>query len=434
VIGAPKGPLFMRHAISLFSSAGIGELGLVNNGVSVLAACELHGARCGLYRQNFPDTKMFEGDINTFKADIVSFTRGCLGKEQLFLLYATPPCQGMSTNGVGKLNAEVRAGNRAEGDKRNLLILPALEIVEQLQPMWVLFENVPGMRRTSIPVDGEMRPILEIVHSRLVKLGYEGGAEVVECSDYGVPQTRKRLITVYAKHIRAHESFLENGMTFLPRKRAVPAKTLREAIGHLPPLDASEGKNASPDYHPLHRVNVLSKEKYWWVSNTPEGDTAYNNQCVNPLCLFRENPLHVDQKVEGRWRSNGGTPIYCLKCGELLPRPSMVDESGKRRLIKGFHSAYRRMRHDEPARALTRNFPFEASDNKIHPTQNRVLSVYEAMIVQSIADYGYEWISDGKPAGSKLIADSIGESVPPLLIDQIVKNMICFSSEWQSDS
>ena len=372
---------------------------------------------------------MFEGDINQHKEDMITYTKDRLAGDQLFLVYATPPCQGMSTNGVGKLNAEVRAGNRCEEDKRNALILPALDVIEQLMPLWVLFENVPGMRRTSIPSGGGYKLILEIVDARLRKLGYEGQAEVVECSDYGVPQTRKRLITIYTLDERSHHAFVLEGMTFLPRKQTTRRLTMRDAIGHLPPLDAKDGMNAAPDFHPLHRVNILSREKYWWVEHTPEGDTAYNNQCVNPSCLFQNNPLHVDKKVEGRWRSNGDTPIHCQKCGELLPRPSMLDKAGKRRLIKGFHSAYRRMKYDEPARALTRNFPFEASDNKIHPLQNRVLSVYEAMIIQTIADFGYEWIDAGKAAGSKLIADAIGESVPPLLINKIVTNMIRLSSE-----
>ena len=71
------------------------------------------------------------------------------------------------------------------------------------------------------------------------------------------------------------------------------------------------------------------------------------------------------------------------------------------------------MRWDEPAHALTRNFPFEASDNKIHPDQHRPLSIYEAMIIQTIADYNFSFEVNGKYANRKVIADVIGESVPP---------------------
>jgi DNA (cytosine-5)-methyltransferase 1 len=73
---------------------------------------------------------------------------------------------------------------------------------------------------------------------------------------------------------------------------------------------------------------------------------------------------------------------------------------------------------------LTSNFPFEASDNKIHPSQNRVLSTYEALVIQTIAEYPYRWIQDGKEASRTLVAHVIGESVPPRLIDLVVRKII----------
>ena len=102
----------------------------------------------------------------------------------------------------------------------------------------------------------------------------------------------------------------------------------------------------------------------------------------------------------------------------------MVDpKTGRRRLISGFHSAYRRMPWDQPARTLTRNFPFEASDNKIPPDQNRVLSIYEALVIQTINEFDYSWTIGGEPVTRSLIAQAIGESVPPKLIDYIVGKM-----------
>ena len=173
----------------------------------------------------------------------------------------------------------------------------------------------------------------------------------------------------------------------------------------------------------------MSPEKYWWVSHTPEGETAFNNQCVNPLCKFEGNYRHMDVVQDGRWQSSKSTPIYCEKCGELLPRPSLLDKkTGERRLIRGFHSSYRRMEWDKPSRALTSNFPFEASDNKIHPSQNRVLSTYEALLIQTIADYPYLWEVGGREASRTLVAHVIGESVPPKLIDFIASKIIRISA------
>jgi DNA (cytosine-5)-methyltransferase 1 len=82
------------------------------------------------------------------------------------------------------------------------------------------------------------------------------------------------------------------------------------------------------------------------------------------------------------------------------------------------------MAWDEPARTLTQNFIYEASDNKIHPSQNRVLSVYEAMIVQTIDRYRYDFSVNGAELSAARIAEVIGESVPPYIIQKICEVMI----------
>ena len=167
----------------------------------------------------------------------------------------------------------------------------------------------------------------------------------------------------------------------------------------------------------------MSDLKYLWVQHTQEGDTAFNNQCVNPQCLHDGTPGHRDVKIEGRWVSSKNIPIHCELCGKLLPRPHVV-ENGRARLLRGFHSAYRRMVWDEPARTLTQNFIYEASDNKIHPSQNRVLSVYEAMIVQTIDKYRYVFSVNGVELSAAKIAEVIGESAPPYIIQKICEFMI----------
>lgn len=92
--------------------------------------------------------------------------------------------------------------------------------------------------------------------------------------------------------------------------------------------------------------------------------------------------------------------------------------------MKAFTSAYKRMSWDEPASTLTQNFQYACSDNKLHPSQDRVLSLYEGLILQSIADYPYSFVIDGKQVPDGLIRDTIGESVPPKLIDLVSKHII----------
>ena len=413
-----------KPAISLFSSAGLGELGMVRNGIDILVANELLSDRCALYEHNYPSTQMVRGDIWQQKDLIIDYTRRKLGGRELFMAYATPPCQGMSTNGAGKLKALVAAGTRDEEDARNRLIIPALDVLCALRPRWVLLENVPGMQYTEIRTETGRHQILDYIRARLGP-DYAGGGEVLSCSDFGVPQLRRRLVTIFTRDPRGIQYFRANGLSFFPRRAHMKPATLRDAIGDFPPLDSKAGGNEARWFHPLHRVGVMKPEKYWWVSNTPEGETAFNNQCVNPSCGFQGNQRHFDLIEDGRWQASKVTPIFCARCGELLPRPSLVEKStGERRLIRGFHSAYRRMEWDKPSRALTSNFPFEASDNKIHPSQNRVLSIFEALVIQTVADYEYSWVVGRKDASKTLIAHAIGESVPPLLIDHIVEKFL----------
>lgn len=140
--------------------------------------------------------------------------------------------------------------------------------------------------------------------------------------------------------------------------------------------------------------------------------------------------FYIGAKVnrEGINQSNQETPLYCAKCGELLPRPSIEDKtSGELRLMKGFVSAYKRMNWNEPASTLTQNFQYACSDNKLHPSQSRVLSLYEGEVIQTIDKYHYSFEINGKYVSDGLIRDTIGESVPPMITDLICKNIINIS-------
>lgn len=416
-------------AICLFSSAGIGELGVEVAGISIACANEIVPYRVGLYRENFPNHEIVEGDIWEKREQIENVASGALGGDELFLVYATPPCQGMSTNGVGKLKRETIEGRRHSEDARNRLIIPTMALIKRLRPRWVLLENVPGMQNTVIREEnGKDIRILDFV-ARELGDEYVGKAEVVACEDFGIPQRRKRLITIFTREPGGKEYFRKNGGTFFGPELKEQRRTLRDAIGNLPELDSAPGKNERLDFHPYHYVNPIKDEKRWWIANTPEGETAFNNQCANQACLFDGNGRHRDESAdERRAGKKGPIPVYCAKCGSLLPRPVVREKDGTVRLVRGFHSAYRRMRWDEPAHTLTQNFIYEASDNKIHPTQNRVLSVLEALTIQTISKYKYRFEISGKPIGTARIAEVIGESVPPYLIEKICRMMIRVST------
>lgn len=424
-----------KKAISLFSSSGIGDLGLKANGIDTVLACELLPERMKLFLHNHTEAKGFCGDIFELKNDIIAYYKQNF-EEPPFIIIATPPCQGMSSNGMGTMLNNFKKGIRPKFDPRNRLIIPAIEIIKELQPEWVIFENVPNMVNTFIE-DGD--GIIKIIDYIFRELGneYVGEPKVIDVANYGVPQHRLRLLTILTKNKKGKDEFLKLG-TLLPTPTHSETDTmfsrrwltLRDAIYSLPPLSSRKGENIDP-INPLHKVPILDDVKLFWVSNTPEGQTAMNNQCVNPDCMFQGNTIHgTKHDSEGVNRANVDTPLYCQKCGALLPRPYVIDKkTGEKRIMKAFTSAYKRMFWDVPASTLTQNFQYACSDNKIHPSQDRVLSLYEGLIIQTIAQYPYSFEIDGKLVNDGLIRDTIGESVPPLLIDLIVKNILDITAQ-----
>lgn len=419
------------NAISLFSSSGIGDLGLKANNIETVSACEIIEERTKLFQANYPSTKCFCGDIWELEQEIINdYTQRF--NDSPFLILATPPCQGMSSNGMGKMLSDYRKGLRPKYDERNRLIIPALHIIKALQPQWIIFENVANMINTLI-LD-EQDELINVVDYIQKELGneYVGAPHVIDCADYGVPEHRIRLLTVFSRSKNAHRYFEANN-SFLPNKThsesgdlfTSPWITLKEAIGELPPLRAVKGKNIDR-INSLHKVPVLDEKKLWWLDNTPEGNTAFNNQCVNKDCLYTGNRLHgAKHNEEGINKFCEDTPLYCEKCGSLLPRPYVEEkDTGNKRIMKGFTSAYKRMFWNEPASTLTQNFQYACSDNKVHPSQTRVLSLWEGIVIQTISQYPYTFEIDGKLVKDGLIRDTIGESVPPKVIDLLCKKIL----------
>ncbi|HJT79437.1 MAG TPA: DNA cytosine methyltransferase, partial [Gemmataceae bacterium] len=423
------------------------DLGFRAAGVSFLAMCEKQHDRAALAQVNFPEARVYARDIEEAMAPLCQAVAEHLARagQELFLLSCTAPCQGMSKNGKGTLLSNVRKGIRLPLDPRNRLILPALRVVQRLRPRWVVFENVIEMRNTVIEDEqNEVRFILDVVSERLAP-DYAGQAYEVEFADYAIPQRRQRLITVFTRDALAREHF-ESGLPLVPppthaksaRQGLLRWVTVTEALKDFPPLDPIDEAHATCPSIPFHRVPVLDPKKYEWIRNTPPGKSAFDNQCVNPSCLFQGNRVHgASHGADGINRAHRDTPLYCQECGALLPRPYTL-EGGRMRLMSGYTSAYKRMDPGLPAPALTRNLSYPCSDQKLHPTQNRVLSLAEAMRIHTLDRYDYKWgpleYANGgrKKTATHIAPDSlvrlvIGESVPPLFFELLGKHILGFA-------
>ena len=417
-------------AISLFSSSGIGDIALQKNKIDVLVANELLEDRCSIYKRNFPKTHIVSGDIEQNHDEIIHQTKKRLGVSELDFALVTPPCQGMSKNGRGKLLAEIKAGRRPKIDPRNLLIIPALSILRSLNPKTIIFENVVEMKNTLIPREGAPKLILEVIRDALIDYTIE--VQSVELANYGVPQNRQRLITIATRDNKLIKYFNKFGTLFpvTTHAKQSPDKkkwvTVRDIIGKLEPLDGKTKFQSKKD--PLHRVPKLDDKKYRWIKCTPLNKSAFDNQCDK--CGFDENLTHMSSvNSEGINRPSSATPIYCQQCGELLPRP-VTKKNGTIKLMKGFTSAYKRMDWDSPASAVTRNFPYACSDKKIHPNQHRVLSIREACLLHTIDANDFIFENEyNKPATFTSIRDTLGESIPPKFLHTIINHFIRINKE-----
>ena len=100
----------MKKCVSLFSCAGMGDKGLEACGIHTIVANELVESRANLMQKNFPNTHVIIGDIWEKKNEIITSARNQLQGEQLFCMIISAPCQGASSNGMGRISSEIRKG------------------------------------------------------------------------------------------------------------------------------------------------------------------------------------------------------------------------------------------------------------------------------------------------------------------------------------
>ena len=414
---------------SLFSGGGIGDVGVEwGAGVPVAAACEIVPSRAELIRRNFPDTCVLEGDVRNLVPTFVEELSEKLHGLRPWLITLSPPCQGMSANGAGRISAAIRSGKRPLDDERNRLILPGIDALEKLLPDWFVIENVRRMEHTVIRNEqNQPENILACLARRIHPLGYTIRSAILDFRSYGVPHHRERLITIGCRLPQIIDEFPPIEDLFSKSISGLHPKpshgghgqprpiTLRESIGHLPPLDAIQ--KTSDENDPFHRIPRWNEKQYFWMQHTPEGCTAFDNdQC--PKC--GENGHELEE-------------VSCRKCSGELPKPSLR-KNGRARLVRGFRTSYRRMKWEEPAGTLTMNSGVISSDLKGHPDQNRVLSLREILILGTLdhprwgQTYTFDGVRLGRPQpgidfSPRLVREVIGESIPPLAMASVVSRL-----------
>jgi DNA (cytosine-5)-methyltransferase 1 len=273
-----------------------------------------------------------------------------LGPKDIKLLAGCAPCQTFSTYNQ----------KATDSDQRWWLLLHFMRLVEKVNPDLVTMENVPRLTKQNV-----FRTFVR----KLERLGYSVSYQVVNCVDYGVPQHRNRLVLLASK--------LGSIDLISPAEFGGREKTVKQAIGTLPPLKA--GKSHPKDR--LHQSAMLSE--------------------VNMRRMRASKP-------GGSWRD--------------WPR-ELIADCHKRSSGKSYPSVYGRMCWDEPAPTITTQFFGFGNGRFGHPRQNRAISLREGAMLQSFPRH-YKFVRRGETVLTDTVGRLIGNAVPVTLGEVIGRSII----------
>ena len=415
VVGTKK-----NTVIDLFAGCGGLSLGLYQAGWEGLFAIEKNPFAFETLKHNLIDNKKHFNwpewlpqtahEINEVLDKYPDQLKALRG--QVDLVAGGPPCQGFSM-----------AGKREENDTRNQLVFSYIKFIELVKPKMILFENVKGFTYAfdKGKTEAEAEPYSHKVISQLEELGYDVKAQVIDFSQYGVPQRRKRFILVgILKELGSPNQFVEmlntNKDAFLKDRGLSTTTTLKEAISDLL---RSNGKEPTPDRKGFES-GVYGYGKLTNYEILMRGDYP-NSHAVPDSHSFAH---HTQGKVD------------CFK--KLL---SDYPERGKR--IDGKNRA----KWDIKQRGITVLDPSSVSptitgqpDDYLHYSEPRIMTVRECARIQSFPDWfeiKKKYTTGGKMRKIEVPRYSqIGNAIPPLFAEQagfVLKQMLEHGNEGQSE-
>lgn len=353
-------------AVDLFAGAGGLSVGIEQSGFNVVLANEIESDFAKTFSLNHPDTVMLNCDIKQVDFERQLTIMG-IPKGSVDLLSGGPPCQGFST-----------VGSKNENDSRNVLFFEFIRAVKEISPKYVLFENVAGFKTMY-----EGRAFKSLLYE-LDKLNYDSISSVLDASDFGLPQIRRRTIVLAWKRELVPLSFPKpTHYTQSSLFGSKPKVSLIEAIDDLPFLSSDD-------------------EAF-----------EYATEPQNEYQLKLRNGVN---KLTEHNSSNYGDKM--MKILSLIPPGGTVEDLPiELRPASYFANTYSRLLPNQPAPTITRNFGTPSSSRCIHPYQNRALSTREGARLQGFPD-SYQFFGS---KGSKNL--QIGNAVPPIFGEIIAKQI-----------
>ena len=381
--------------ISLFSSAGVGCFGFKQAGFECIATNEFIERRLNVQRLNNKCTLSsgyIHGDITKIETKQLIFNEidkwHKKGNDKVDVVIETPPCQGMSVANHKKSDNEI---------VRNSLVVESIKIIRDIKPRFFLFENVAAFMKTGCTSpDMSVKAIGQVIYEELGN-DYIISHRVMNFKNYGSNSSRTRTIVIgvnktLGEHIAPIELF--------PQYRE--ETTLRQVIGDMPSLEW--GEFCSTDFY--HQFRTYPKEMRLWIHDLQEGQGAFDN----------DDPMKRPHKIiDGKYIANAqkNSDKYTRQCWN--------------KVAPCIHT-----RNDQLA-----------SQNTVHPVDDRVFSIRELMKMMTIPD-DFMWINSSLEELNNLsladkkkvlqkeeinIRQCIGEAVPTAIFNQIAINISGFMKQ-----
>jgi len=320
--------------IDLFCGAGGLTHGFQLEGIDVVAGIDMDPA-CRFPYESNNNSKFIQKDVaKVSHEDLLNL----FGNGHLTVLAGCAPCQPFSTY------AQRYATDKSDG-KWGLLYEFA-RLAKNTKPDFITMENVPTVVKHSVFSDFVVT---------LEELGYFVWSGVVDSSNYGVPQSRRRMVLLASKHAP---------ICMIPPKKTKP-RTVKQAIGKLRSLLA--GESAPRDK--LHVSANLTPINYERILYSIPG---------------------------GTWRD--------------WPK-RLINKCHKAKSGKTFPGVYGRMEWNKPAPTMTTQCFGFGNGRFGHPQQDRAITLREAAILQSFPK-SYKFIEKDEEVNFRVLGRLIGNSVP----------------------
>ncbi|WXR62539.1 DNA cytosine methyltransferase [Peptostreptococcaceae bacterium AGR-M142] len=336
----------MINVVSIYSGGGGIDLGFHKAGYNIIYSTDVWDIACETLKENTSSSKVECMDIRE-----VNFKK-IASKNKVDVLAGGPPCPAYS-----KSRFYLKGKKRALEDENSFTLYEYFRALKELNPKIFFFENVHGF------VFKPHQAAFDLLQEKAEELGYDISYEVINCADYGVPQTRQRFICIGVKKNFQKKFKFPQKTNYNPKKYSPilhdnmkPWVTCKDAISDLD-IDLPEDE----------KMVAGSKHKDL-LKLIPPGD--------NYLYFTKErgypNPIF-------KWRSRYWS--FLLK---LSPdRPSWTIQASFSNNMGPFH------------------------------WKNRFLRISEIKRIQTFED-SYKLVGDFKEQWRQ-----IGNAVPPLLVEKI---------------